>query len=288
MFRSTWDFCTTRLASHFIVVCGSCYASERDSTQAKIDSCCFPLFRLVGNSIRHFRRDGRMENESDLTPVPTTPVELISSAPNEELAPTDSKLNEDRPAVPEEVAAPLAGGLEEEGGVPGGARDAEGARAEEEERGGEAVALESVAEGKAVGELDTRAEEVAAEKQIDIKVDSTSEAAATAPAVAGSPSEPAVVVEAVDTAVSLVEPIPSKTPSTLTSTLLPSNPPSRAPTPTLTPSGPTPPPPSVSPAPPKKFASSLSVNKKFLEKAGEKSKPEVKAAVGTSRNRWSV
>lgn len=38
---------------------------------------------------------------------------------------------------------------------------------------------------------------------------------------------------------------------------------------------------SSSPAiPTKKFASSLSVNKKFLEKAGEKGKPEVKVAVG--------
>ena len=52
-------------------------------------------------------------------------------------------------------------------------------------------------------------------------------------------------------------------------------PPSSAPAPTATP----PPQPSTSPAPgaaggPKKFTSSLSVAKKFLEKAGEKSKPE--------------
>lgn len=41
---------------------------------------------------------------------------------------------------------------------------------------------------------------------------------------------------------------------------------------------PSPPTPSISPAPHKKFQSSLSVNKKFLEKATDKSKPEVKPA----------
>ncbi|KAM0787917.1 hypothetical protein ACM66B_006124 [Microbotryomycetes sp. NB124-2] len=40
---------------------------------------------------------------------------------------------------------------------------------------------------------------------------------------------------------------------------------------------PAPPGPSISPAPTKKFQSSLAVNKKFLEKAADKSKPEVKA-----------
>lgn len=222
-----------------------------------------------------------MENESDLTTVPATPVELISSASNEEVAPTHLNPNEDRTAATEEVAIPLAGVLEKEGGVPGGAQDAEGERAEKEERGGEAAPLDGGVETKESGRPAASAQEVVAEKQPDIEVDSSSEAAATSPATAPAASEPIVVVETVDNTVSIVEPIPSKTPSTLTSSLLPSNPPSRAPTPTLVPSASAPPTPSVSPAPPKKFASSLSVNKKFLEKAGEKSKPEVKAAVGT-------
>lgn len=42
--------------------------------------------------------------------------------------------------------------------------------------------------------------------------------------------------------------------------------------------------PSISPAPAKKFASSLSVNKKFLEKAGEKGKVEVKSVPGSFRS----
>lgn len=79
----------------------------------------------------------------------------------------------------------------------------------------------------------------------------------------------------------IVEPTPSALlPS---STLLSSTPSSTASTPVLAaaqlPSSAVP----AYVAPAKKFASSLSVNKKFLEKAGaEKSKPEVKAAVGTS------
>lgn len=78
----------------------------------------------------------------------------------------------------------------------------------------------------------------------------------------------------------IVHPFPSALPPS--SSLLASNSSSTTSTPVLAAAQLPPPTPSGSPAPTKKFASSLSVNKKFLEKAGEKGKPEVKAAISTS------
>lgn len=74
----------------------------------------------------------------------------------------------------------------------------------------------------------------------------------------------------------IIEPIPNP-PSNSNSIL--NAVPSRTPTPTLL-TKIDPPSASSSPIPVKKFASSLSVNKKFLEKAGEKGKVEVKVVVG--------
>jgi hypothetical protein len=89
-----------------------------------------------------------------------------------------------------------------------------------------------------------------------------------------SPS-PVSIVVASTTNVIILEPIPISATSIEASPLL-SNPPSVTSTVSLSTGRPITP--SISPTPTKKFASSLSVNKKFLEKAGDKGKVEVKAA----------
>lgn len=112
---------------------------------------------------------------------------------------------------------------------------------------------------------------------------------ATAPATAPLPDQGLESVEphvVLSDSTPAAEPSPSALDSSPAALAVPaptSSNPSRSSTPTLGLSHP-PPPPSSSPVPaPKKFASSLSVNKKFLEKAGEKGKPDVKATVGASK-----
>ena len=222
-----------------------------------------------------------MENEPDIAPVSAIPVELNSSVANGEDWSTNSQLDEDRIASARVDSASPSTPLEQEG-TPAVQVRPQSEGGEKQERGEQSVAGDIAVESSDPVEQETGANEAVPEKQFEIGSKSTPEAAVTALDATPSTLVPFPTAESIDTSSSIIEPIPSKTPSTITSTLLASNPPSRAPTPTLTPSVTTPPTPSVSPAPPKKFASSLSVNKKFLEKAGEKSKPEVKAAVGTS------
>ena len=238
---------------------------------------CFPLFRLVGTSIRHFRRDERMENEPDLAPPP---LELSTPAASAEDSPSASKPAEERIAATAEASVSSLAALEPEESVITETRPNEGP-AEKEARGDERTMQRTAEETEESVEPPASAGEAVAADDGETGPNSTPDAAIAAPATPPTLTESGAITRSDDTIVSIVEPIPSKTPANTASSLLASNPPSRAPTPTLTPSATTPPTPSVSPAQPKKFASSLSVNKKFLEKAGEKSKPEVKAAVGT-------
>lgn len=97
-----------------------------------------------------------------------------------------------------------------------------------------------------------------------------------------SPEEVEVTEEEVETS-PVADEAEATTPSTIPSPIEVPLPLSEPPTPTL--SAATLPNPTsqpltttAAPAPTKKFASSLSVNKKFLEKAGEKGKPEVRAS----------